>query len=680
LANVGMENFAIEVFGNRFRHPHQPQGGFSVQNQQKDSSMSWKHIFARKDLEMLLAEMADGHRLHRVLGPISLTALGVGCIIGAGIFVLTGVAAADNAGPAIMASFAVAAVGCALAALCYAEFAAMAPVAGSVYTYAYTTLGEIFAWIIGWDLILEYSMGCAAVASSWSGYLNELLRALGLWQFPPHLINDPFTLLEDGSHGLLNLPSVFIMLIVTAILVLGIRESARTNAVLVLIKVTVVLFVIVVGSGYVLSTNWHSIPVTERVLPQERVMPGLVKEHLRQQSPGRIPKDRMKQLTVQLAASYRLEWVQQESQRLLQAGKINQEQAAQQVAAIQTKVAPRLPKKAEDRRTIEELLPKVRTAGEAKAAASWGLLGLLGLNRWLLPIDDATRTPFTPYGLSGIMLGAAIVFFAYIGFDSISTHAEEARNPQRDVPVGIITSLVLCTVLYMLVAAVVTGMAPYPSIDVHAPIAAAFAERAAHEQSLALRAATALIAAGGLAGMTSVLLVLFLSQARVFMAMARDGLLPRVFGTVHPRFRTPHLATMLTGVVITIVAALTPIRKLAEMVNIGTLLAFVMVCAAVLILRVQRPDAKRPFRTPAIGIVAPLGILVNLALMLFLPLDTWTRLVVWLVIGLVIYFTYSHRHSLLGQHLMHEIMMPGTEPLGAAEPVDAAKSMDPAAE
>jgi APA family basic amino acid/polyamine antiporter len=256
------------------------------------------------------------------------------------------------------------------------------------------------------------------------------------------------------------------------------------------------------------------------------------------------------------------------------------------------------------------------------------------------------------------MLGASIVFFAYIGFDSISTHAEEARNPQRDAPIGILVSLTLCTVLYMAVATVITGMVPYMTIDIRAPIAVAFREKANAEQSGLLSGATVLVAAGGLAGMTSVLLVLFLSQARIFMAMARDGLLPGIFGMVHPRFRTPHIATMITGVVICLLAALTPIKKLEEMVNVGTLLAFVIVCAAVLILRMQRPDATRPFRCPIIWLVAPLGMLVNVILMLFLPLDTWLRLVIWLLVGFTIYFGYSRWHSHLAKHLLHEIQAP----------------------
>jgi APA family basic amino acid/polyamine antiporter len=627
--------------------------------------MSWKHLFARKELDTLLAEMAGEHQLRRVLGPVSLTSLGIGCIIGAGIFVLTGMAAADDGGPAIMVSFAVAAVGCALAALCYAEFAAMAPVAGSVYTYAYTTLGEIFAWIIGWDLMLEYSMGCATVASSWSGYLNEFLAVLGLPRVSPTLCSDPFTPVEGmAAQPWFNLPAVLIMAAVTVVLVLGIRESARINAVLVIVKVAVVLFIIAVGIGCVESRNWTQVPVTERVLPQERVLPGLVKEYLL--SSGGMAADpaspefqlRQKTLERQLAASYRLTWVRQENERLLQAGRLSREEAETRYQEIEAKVRRDLPAVA-DAAIIEKLLPQVEAEGRKKAVRSWGLLGVLGLDRWLLPIDDATRTSFSPYGLSGIMLGAAIVFFAFIGFDSISTHAEEARRPQRDVPIGILVSLVFCTLLYIIVSAVITGMVRYPDIDARAPIAVAFAGKAAETGSPLLRAATGLIAAGGLAGMTSVLLVLFLSQARVFMAMARDGLLPPVFGRVHPRWRTPHVATIVTGIVVCLIAALTPIRTLAEMVNIGTLLAFVIVCAAVMIIRVRRPDAHRPFRCPALFVIAPLGIVVNLALMLFLPVDTWLRLVIWLAIGFVVYFLYSRRHSRLGQHLLCELTQQG---------------------
>jgi basic amino acid/polyamine antiporter, APA family len=540
--------------------------------------MFWKQVFAKKSLETLFAEMAGEHRLRRVLGPIALTSLGVGAIIGAGIFVMTGRAAAEDAGPAIVLSYVVAGLGCALAAFCYAEFAAMVPVAGSAYTYAYATLGELLAWIIGWDLILEYAMGCATVAASWSGYFNSFLKALKLPEVPFQLCNDPFTsqVMEDGTRvsGIFNLPAVAIMAIVTFVLVVGIRESATTNAILVGVKLLVVLFVILVGWAYINSANWTGIPVSERQITEN-------------------------------------------------------------------------------------------------AAEKWGLLGLIGLNRWLLPIDDATRTPFTPYGLSGIMLGASIVFFAYIGFDSISTHSEEAKKPQRDVPIGILTSLALCTVLYILVALVITGMEPYPTIHIKAAVAEAFGRRAG--ESSVMRVSAVIIATGALAGMTSVLLVTFLSQARIFLAMARDRLLPPgIFGTVHPRFRTPHISTMLTGVIVCLVAAFTPIRKLEEMVNIGTLMAFVIVCAAVLILRKQRPDAHRPFRCPAVGIVAPLGIAVNLLMTLFLPGDTWMRLVVWLVIGLVIYFVYGMRHSVQGKELWKQFHEQGLSPTDA--PIDPLKS------
>jgi amino acid transporter len=442
---------------------------------------------------------------------------------------------------------------------------------------------------------------------------------------------------------------------------LGVRESVKTNAFLVMIKLFVVLVVVAVGWAYVQPSNWTEVPYWERVLPEEQGLAKTVQEHLGTNAPA----ETVDRLTKQLAATYRIEWAEQEAQRLQDAGRLTAEQAASMKADVAKKSQEHLSKTAEDRAVVAELLPGIRTSREAKAADSWGLLGLLGLNRWLLPIDDAARSPFMPYGLSGIMLGASIVFFAFIGFDSISTHAEEAKNPQRDAPIGILASLLICTILYILVAAVVTGMVRYPSIDIKAPIAAAFHDTAVSEKSTSLRWTTGLIAAGGLAGMTSVLLVLFLSQARIFMAMARDGLLPGIFGTVHPRFRTPHIATMVTGAVICLTAALTPIKKLEEMVNVGTLMAFVMVCAAVLILRRQRPNAKRPFRCPVIWLIAPLGIVVNLTLMLFLPLDTWLRLVVWLLIGFVIYFFYSRRHSHLVKHLLHEIQVPRDESLDA---------------
>jgi amino acid transporter len=617
-----------------------------------------KNIFARKDLEILLAEAAGEHRLHRVLGPWALTALGVGCIIGAGIFVMTGRAAAIDAGPAVIISYAIAGFGCAMAALCYAEFAAMAPVAGSAYTYAYTTLGEIFAWIIGWDLILEYAMGCATVASAWTKYLNKLLEAIGIHPLSDAISKDPF------SGGILNLPSVLIMAAITIVLVIGIRESARTNATLVAIKLVVVIFVILAGWAYVHPSNWTAIPVAQRRFKQEQeVIPEAVKKYLKDNHDD--SKGRIADLRSEVTAAYRIERKKQEVEQVVQGGG-DAAKAREELAILTVSVESQLAKTDADQKAVSAILATIQKDPDEKKAEvnSWGLLGVVGIDRWLVPIDDATRSPFMPYGISGIMLGAAIVFFAFIGFDSISTHAEEARHPQRDVPFGILLSLGLCTVLYIVVAAVVTGMVPYPEIDTDAPIASAFQQQQGAQANMWLRFSQGLIAAGGLAGMTSVLLVLFLSQARIFMAMSRDGLLPPIFGKIHERFGTPYVATLLTGVVICLTAAFTPIGKLEEMVNIGTLLAFVMVCAAVLILRFQRPAVKRPFYCPVIYLVAPLGILVNVMMMLFLPVDSWLRLVIWLAVGFVIYFLYSVRHSHLAGHLMEEIRTPRKEVTG----------------
>jgi len=462
-----------------------------------------RQLFATKSVKLLEEEMASENRLRRVLGPVALTSLGVGAIIGAGIFVLTGLAAHEHAGPALMLSFIIAGLGCAFAALCYAEFASMIPVAGSAYTYAYATLGELMAWIIGWDLILEYGMASSTVAHGWSKYFLHFIDLFGL-HIPEYLTSDPFS--TPGAWC--NLPAAVIVLLVTGVLVVGIRESAGFNASMVILKLAVVLFVIVAGAAYIKPENWH---------------------------------------------------------------------------------------------------------------------------------------PFMPFGLSGVASGAAYVFFAYIGFDSVSTHAEEARNPQRDVPIGIITSLVLCTLLYIAVAGVLTGMVPYKEIDINAPLAAAFVR-------YGLSAAVFFISLGAVAGITSVLLVLMLSQPRVFYAMARDGLLPySFFGTVHPRFRTPHKATILTGSLVALVAALFPIHALAEMVNIGTLFAFVVVCAAVWIMRYTNPKQRRPFRCPWVPAVPLLGILFNFGLMLSLGRHNWARLIIWLAIGMVIYFSYSRHHSRLAQ-------------------------------
>ena len=479
-------------------------------------------LFAVKSAEVLLAEMAGEHRLRRVLGPVALTALGVGAIIGAGIFVLTGLAAHDKAGPGLILSFVVAGVGCALAALCYAEFASMVPVAGSAYTYAYATLGELFAWIIGWDLVLEYAVASSTVAHGWSHYFISFLGIFGV-TLPERWTSTPIDI-DAASHAwavtgaYCNLPAALVVLFVTVVLVVGIRESAGLNAAMVILKLVVVLLVIGLGSAYIRPENWH---------------------------------------------------------------------------------------------------------------------------------------PFLPFGWGGVLSGASYVFFAYIGFDSVSTHAEEARNPQRDVPIGIIASLALCTVLYILVAAVLTGMVPHTQISIDAPVAAAFASRG-------LPVAVFLISLGAVVGITSVLLVLLLSQARVLLAMARDGLIPReFFAAVHPRFRTPHKATILTGVLVATVAALFPLRILAELVNIGTLMAFVIVCASVMVMRRTNPDLPRPFRTPLVPIVPILGMAMNFWMMCGLGRENWLRLLVWLAIGLVIYFGYGRQHSTMAQQLAPELAVSG---------------------
>ena len=571
--------------------------------------------------------MAGEHRLHRVLGPVSLTSLGVGAIIGAGIFAMTGRVASEDAGPAVVLSFVIAGVACMLAAFCYSEFAAMAPVAGSAYTYTYATLGELWAWIIGWDLVLEYAMSCSVVAAHWSHYLDEFLWISFGWHIPPQWLSDPFTpMIVDGVAvpAYVNLPAILIMLLVTGILVLGIRESAATNAALVIVKVVVVLFVIVLGCSFVRVSNWTGIGVEQRKVSD-------VGDYL-DRNPhlaAKVPEGAVTSLT--------------DGSELLK-----------QVPELESDISP------------GERLQVERLPNEAK---KWGLLGVLGIRHWLQPLDDAVRSPFIPYGFSGLMVGAALVFFAYIGFDSISTHAEEAVNPQRNLPIGIFASLVICTLLYVLVAGVITGMEPYPDIDSEAAVAAAFRKQAELTNSGLLRASAWLIALGALAGMTSVLLVTFLSQARIFLAMAHDGLLPHsIFGVVHPRFRTPHRSTILTGVSICLVSGVLPIRLLEEMVSIGTLMAFVMVCASVLVLRVTRPDAQRPFRCPAVYLVAPLGVAVNLAMMAFLPLDTWLRLVIWLALGLCIYLAYGHRHSRMGHELQLQFQKQGLSPTDAPLP------------
>jgi len=512
-------------------------------------------LFAVKPLSMLLKEMEGEDRLRRVLGPVGLTSLGVGGIIGTGIFVLTGVAAHDKAGPALMLSFVAAGVACIFAALCYAEFAAMVPVAGSAYTYAYATLGELFAWIIGWDLVLEYAVASSTVAHGWSHYFQDFLGIFKgyLPQVPKVLSGAPIDYVEVKSAAgtamtfiatgnYFDLPAMVITAILTVILVVGIRESARVNAAMVLVKLAVVVFVIGVGAFYVDPRNWHPF------------------------------------------APY----------------------------------------------------------GYGGISFFGRGLGGVGLPR-------------------GVFAGAATIFFAYIGFDSVSAHSEEARNPQRDVPIGIITSLILCTVLYIAVAAVLTGMVRYDKINIDAPVSDAF-------KQVGLPWAQLLISIGALTGITSVQLVMMLSQPRVFLAMARDGLLPpSFFGAIHPRFKTPWKSTILTGVAVATMAALLPLNVLAELVNIGTLLAFVIVCAAVLVMRRTHPEAARPFRAPLVPLTPILGIITCLILMFSLPWENWARLVIWLALGFLIYFAYGRRHSVMSRPIDPEFSDRAVDPAGPVE-------------
>jgi APA family basic amino acid/polyamine antiporter len=486
-------------------------------------------LFTRKPIKRILDEMAGDNRLHRVLGPVSLSSLGVGAIIGTGIFVLTGVAAHDKAGPALMLSYAFAGVACIFAALCYAEFAAMVPVAGSAYTYAYATLGELAAWIIGWDLILEYAVASATVAHGWSHYFQNLIGIFGM-QLPEILRTGPFDYDPDSGQlvstgAFIDLPAVLVAGFVTVILVKGIKESVTFNNAMVAVKLAIVLFVILVGMQHINTANWEPF-------------------------------------------------------------------------------------------------------------APFGYAGISIFGH----VFGQTGNGGEPLGM---MAGSATIFFAYIGFDSVSTHAEEAKNPQRDVPIGIIVSLVLCTLLYIAVSAVITGMVPYDQIDINAPIPAAFA-------SIGMPWAQLLIAAGALAGITSVLLVLMLSQPRVMLAMARDGLVPKeFFSAVHEKFRTPWKSSILTGVFVALLAGFLPLRVLAELVNIGTLFAFVVVCIAVLVLRKTHPELHRPFKCPWVPVVPIIGIIMCLFLMLSLPAENWLRLVIWLGIGFVLYFAYGAKHSVL---------------------------------
>jgi basic amino acid/polyamine antiporter, APA family len=472
-----------------------------------------RSIFARKSIDDLRRGQAarDGEpEMHRALGPWSLMALGVGAIIGAGIFVLTGAAAARYAGPAVVLAFALAGFACAIVALCYAELAALIPVSGSTYSYVYATLGEIFAWIIGWDLVLEYAMGAATVAVGWSGYLVSMLASFGL-QLPPQWTAARGAETASGATGIFNVPAAAIVLVVTLLLAMGTRESARVNNLMVGFKLAVVAVVIVVGGLHVTPAHW----------------------------------------------------------------------------------TPFLPP----------------NAGE-----------------------------FGHFGWSGVLRAAAVVFFAYIGFDAVSTAAQEARDPQRDLPIGLIGSLTICTVLYIAVAAVLTGVVPFAALDRPDPISAVI-------DAVGMPALAIAVKFAALAGLTTVILVLLFGQARILFAMARDGLLPELFARLHPRYRTPATSQVLIGLAVALAAGLFPIDLLGEMVSIGTLAAFALVCIAVMYLRRRHPELPRPFRVPLEPALPALGVLACLGLMIGLPWQTWARLVVWLAIGLAIYFASGHRRA-----------------------------------
>lgn len=508
--------------------------------------MSNNQLFRKKSLDVMVQQAESGDGLRRSLGPVALTSLGVGAIIGTGIFVLVGKAAADLAGPSIMLSFVVAGIACVFAALCYAEFASMAPVAGSAYNYAYATMGELLAWIIGWDLILEYCVASSTVARGWSNYIRKLLEQMQINLFTPggalhkfagapfdyNSSSQPMKSMVAGGEQVelagrsfmmtgfyFDFLAVFITGIITYILVRGVRESAWTNNIMVVIKVAVIIFVIVAGFRYVQVSNW-----TDNFAP-------------------------------------------------------------------------------------------------------FGYGGIMFFGH---PVLGSER---------GMLAGAALVIFAYLGFDAVSTQAEEAKNPKRDLPIGIIGSLIICTIFYVLVSGVLTGMVRYDQIDRDAPIATAF-------QQVGLPVAQFLITAGAIAGITSVLLVMMMGQPRIFLAMARDGLLPeKFFGAIHPTYRTPHLATILTGAIVASAASLLPLNILAELVSIGTLFAFSMVCMSVLVLRYTDPHRHRPFRCPFSPWFPAAGIILCVILMLSLPGENWLRLIVWFGLGLIVYFLYGYRHS-----------------------------------
>jgi len=476
----------------------------------------FKDLFIRKTLAELEEQADSNHNsLKRHLTATNLTLLGVGCVIGAGIFVLTGTAAALHAGPAVALSFVISAFGCLLAGLCYAEFASMIPVSGSAYTYGYATMGEFIAWIIGWDLILEYLFGSATVAVGWAGYVTSFLADFGI-VIPPSMCQSPFIFDHTGWHAsgsFINFPAVFIVALMTTLLVIGIKESAKFNNIIVLVKVVVILLFIGFGISHIHIANWT-------------------------------------------------------------------------------------------------------------------------------PFIPANTGTFGQFGWSGVLTGAAVVFFAYVGFDAVSTTSQEAINPKRDVPRGILFSLLICTVLYIAVSLVLTGILNYKYLNVEAPIALAI-----NSAGPSLTWLRPIIKIGAIAGLSSVVLVLLLGQSRVFFTMASDGLLWKSFAKTHSKFKTPHITTIVTGSFAALFAGLFPIGLLGEMVSIGTLLAFVIVSIGIILLRKSEPDAVRGFNTPWVPFVPILGAFVCLAQMASLPGDTWLRLIIWMLIGFVIYFSYGRKHS-----------------------------------
>lgn len=496
----------------------------------------------KKPIALFEADMKKSE-LKRVLTRWGLTSLGIGAIIGGGIFTLTGIAAHDHAGPALALAFVIAGVGCLFASLCYAEFSAVLPVEGSAYAYSYGTVGELFAWIIGWNLILEYMMGATTVAVAWSGYFEKLLHQCGIHP-PLWLMNDPITAAEKAKAAgmaepsfAFNLPAFLITWVITAILVRGIKEAAKTNNLIVILKVAVVLFVIFVGFFFIDTDNW----------------------------------------------------------------------------------VPFVPEKVVD--------------AEGVSHFGWG----------------------------GVVTAATIVFFAYIGFDAVSTQAGEAINPKKDVPFAIIMSLVICTVLYIVVSLVLTGMVPYNELDMKAPVASAF-------EGVGMPWATILITIAAVAGLMSVMLVMMLGQTRIFLGMAKDGLLPyALFGKVHEKFKTPFRSTILVGFIISIVASVTPIDKVSEMCSMGTLLAFAMICVAVVILRYKQPHLERPFRVPLLPLVGFLGVSFNVTLMCFVRRDTWIAFLCWTTLGVIVYFLYSRKHSKLNDYELAQTLKGNDSILNASE-------------